>query len=181
MSFVYVASDLHFGHKNIAQFRQIAGISNEEEHREFLISRWNTTVTKRDTVFVLGDACFNEEFLEHIARLKGTKVLVSGNHDTLDAASYLTVFKDVAGMIRAKACWLTHAPIHPNELRGKLNLHGHVHGATINDRRYRNVCMENLIGFRPHKLADIINKPETCLVAIGKLITPDVVFGEVKM
>lgn len=181
MSFIYVASDLHFGHKNIAQFRQIAGISNEEEHREFLISRWNTTVTKRDTVFVLGDACFDEESLEHIARLKGAKVLVRGNHDVLSAATYLTVFKDVEGMVRTKASWLTHAPIHPDELRGKLNVHGHVHFNTINDRRYRNVSMENLIGFRPHKLSEVISTPETCLIAVGKRITEEVLYGEVKM
>ena len=85
MSFVYVAGDLHFGHANICGFRQIDSLTTEEQHREYLITRWNHVITKRDIVYVLGDACFNEESLEHIARLKGNKILVRGNHDDLNA------------------------------------------------------------------------------------------------
>ena len=62
MSNVYVISDLHFGHKNIHKFR--LGFCSEEEHAEYIISRWNDVVTKRDTVWVLGDACFSIDYLE---------------------------------------------------------------------------------------------------------------------
>lgn len=185
MSHVYCVGDLHFGHKNICAFRgNLLGnipISTEEEHREAVIFLWNQRITKRDTVFVLGDAVFTEETLEDISRLKGTKVLVRGNHDVLNASTYLTVFKDVAGMIRSRASWLTHAPIHPQELRGKINIHGHVHSATIDDRRYRNVSLENTIPFAPVLLSDLIQSPEKVLRTVGKRITPDVAFGEVRM
>lgn len=185
MSRVYCVGDLHFGHKNICAFRgNLVGkipVTTEEEHREAIILLWNQRITKRDTVLVLGDAVFTEDTIESISRLKGTKVLVRGNHDVLNASTYLTVFKDVAGMIRSKAAWLTHAPIHPQELRGKINIHGHVHNATINDRRYRNVSLENTIPSGPVLLEDLLHNPEKVLRTIGKVVSPDVVYGEVRM
>lgn len=168
MSNVYVIADLHFGHKNIANFRRMAEFDDEKSHREWVINNWNRKITKRDKVIVLGDACFTEEALEGISRLNGNKVLIHGNHDTLGASKYLTVFSDVLGMSRNKACWLTHAPIHPDELSGKLNLHGHVHSATINDRRYRNLSLENVIGYAPVLLYEVVQCPEKVLMSVGK-------------
>lgn len=170
MTFVYVVGDLHFGHRNLPNFRRISGCDTEEALRECVIKNWNLYVTKRDIVYVLGDACFNEESLEHIGRLNGSKILVAGNHDRLNAGRYLSVFKDVKGIVKRRAVWLSHAPIHPQELRGGINVHGHVHNATIDDRRYRNVSLENLIGFRPHKLEEVKMSPERCLLAVGRVI-----------
>ena len=47
---------------------------------------------------------------------------------------------------------MSHAPIHPNELRGRFNLHGHVHQNSITlpdgslDDRYINCCVEMSYG-----------------------------------
>lgn len=63
-------------------------------------------------------------------------------------------FNKVCGFEKYKKSWLSHAPIHPAELRGKINIHGHVHDATITDEnglpdlRYFNVSLENT-GGRP--------------------------------
>jgi calcineurin-like phosphoesterase family protein len=72
------------------------------------------------------------------------KVLVLGNHDILTTQEYLSVFDEVQGLVKKYGMWISHAPVHPNELRGKYNVHGHVHYASIEDDRYFNVCPEVL-------------------------------------
>ena len=144
MANVFFCSDLHFGHKNIEKFREPCGITSEYDNREKIKSDWFNNVTKRDDVYVLGDAAFTMEALEDFKFLPGRKFLVRGNHDKLDTQNYLKHFAHVYGILKYKEFWLTHAPIHPNELRGKVNLHGHVHFDTIDDERYFNCCPENL-------------------------------------
>lgn len=157
MANVLFCSDLHFGHKNIGKFRSPCGVTSEEENRARIKSDWTKKVTKRDIVYVLGDACFTEETLEDFKDLLGTKILIRGNHDTLPTKEYLKYFSEVYGLLKYKEFWLSHAPIHPAELRGKVNLHGHVHFSSIRtdyeeyyneipkiDRRYFNCCPENL-------------------------------------
>ena len=142
MANVWFTSDLHFGHKNIQKFR--LEIKSEEENRNRIISDWDKLVTKRDDVYVLGDAAFTMDTVEHFSALAGRKFLVRGNHDDLDTQVYLKHFDSVYGLKKYKEFWLSHAPIHPNELRGKVNLHGHVHYASIDDERYFNMSVENL-------------------------------------
>jgi calcineurin-like phosphoesterase family protein len=60
----------------------------------------------------------------------------------------------VAGIIKYKGFWLSHAPIHPEELRGKPNIHGHVHTNTLNDSRYFNASLEN-IGYKPVSIEEV--------------------------
>ena len=144
MSNIWFCSDLHFGHKRIGEFRQPWGITSEEENRERIKRDWNDVVTKRDDVYVLGDACFTMDTLDDFRELKGRKFLIRGNHDTLNTAAYLKVFDEVYGLWKYKGMWLSHAPIHSDELRNKPNLHGHVHNSTIADVRYLNCCPENL-------------------------------------
>ena len=56
--------------------------------------------------------------------------------------------------VKYKEFWLSHAPIHPEELRDRINIHGHVHYKNIDDARYFNVSCEN-IGFKPISLENI--------------------------
>ena len=142
MSNIWFCSDLHFGHKNIGKFRE--DVESEEGNRRRICRDWDSVVTKRDEVYVLGDACFTMETINTFASLKGVKRLIRGNHDVLDTQVYLKHFEGVYGLLKYKEFWLSHAPIHPDELRGKVNLHGHVHYATIDDKRYFNCCPENL-------------------------------------
>lgn len=155
MSNVYFVGDLHFGHKNIHKFRE--EFESESQHREFVMDKWQSKVTKRDKVFVLGDAAFTMDAIDSINQLNGMKVLIRGNHDNLNTAVYLKAFKEVEAVVRYKGFWLTHIPIHPLELRGKKNIHGHVHYATIPDINYENVCLEN-IGFEPISWHELLEK-----------------------
>lgn len=156
MTQVWFCSDLHFGHKNIHKFRS-EFISSEEENRERIIKDWNSCIGKKDTVYCLGDACFTSEAIAYFADLPGSKYLIRGNHDLLDNGLYAKYFKLLPGLYKYKEFWLSHHPIHPDELRGKRNLHGHVHYESIRkpfnpaydvkqelDHRYFNCCCEPL-------------------------------------
>lgn len=151
MSKVYFTSDLHFGHTNIMRWQQDpylrGNAASSDEHDEWLIDEWNKIVKKRDLVWVLGDVAMGKgekgvENLSKVGSLNGTKHLILGNHDDALQEYYHYYFSFIRGMFRYKRHWLTHAPIHTNELRGLPNIHGHVHTNTVEDSRYINVCVE---------------------------------------
>lgn len=142
MSNIWFGSDFHLGHKNIQKFR--TEVSSQKENEERIYHEVNSLVGKRDTLYLLGDICFTMEAMQLISSCPGTKYLVRGNHDQLNTSVYLKVFKEVYGLLKYKEFWLSHAPIHPNELRGRINLHGHVHYHSISDKEYFNCCPENL-------------------------------------
>ena len=145
MSHVYMIGDLHFGHSRIPNFRTM--FSTEAEHTDYICGNWKTTVTERDVVYVLGDAAFTQAGLERIGELPGRKILVRGNHDGLKTIRYMAVFDEVEGIYPYKHSWLTHCPIHPAELRGRFNVHGHTHAGGP-DGDYFDVCCEH-IGYTP--------------------------------
>jgi len=151
MSNVWFCSDLHFGHKGIERFRG----QSEALNRERIKNDWKSVVTKRDVVYVLGDAAFTMDTVSDFEQLPGQKFLIRGNHDKLNTAVYLKYFDEVYGLLKYKEFWLSHAPIHPDELRGRRNLHGHVHFHNIQSNigdtpylqdhpMYLNCCPENL-------------------------------------
>lgn len=80
---VWFTSDLHFWHKNICKYCN-RPYSNVEEMNETIIANWNSVVKDDDTVFVLGDLgfCGYEKLEPLMARLKGKKYLIQGNHDS---------------------------------------------------------------------------------------------------
>lgn len=152
MSNVFFISDLHLGHKRILEFSPNRGGITVDEHDEWIVTQWNSVVQKRDLVWVLGDVCFDPEKLYLLSAMKGQKYLVRGNHDKMDFRYYLNHFRDVYGLVKKYGFWLSHAPVHPIELRGKRNIHGHVHNKSVIaedgglDERYINVCVEALNG-----------------------------------
>jgi len=165
MSRVYFIGDLHFGHTNVHKFRPLlerfgVPIQSEQEHREEIIYRWNRVVGKRDKVYVMGDAAFTKEGLLSIEDLTGSKVLVRGNHDLLNASEYLQYFDDVVGLHRYKKFWLSHCPIHPTELRGRRNIHGHCHNGGPDGADYFNTCLEH-IGYEPIEYHEMLNQWES--------------------
>lgn len=151
MSRVFVLADPHFGHRKVAEFR---GFASTEEHDAALIGAWNRTVTKRDVVYVLGDL-FDEGC---VALLNGTKKLCPGNHDTRPMAKYLDLFSKVRAYFEFDGCLLSHIPVHPGQFRRwEFNVHGHTHGAVLDDRRYINACVEQLPGMAPVLLGQLIH------------------------
>jgi len=160
MSKVFFISDLHLGHKGIIEFSGAArgGVTTVDEHSDYIIESWNSTVTKHDLTYVLGDVCFDAKYLNLLPKLRGTKHLILGNHDKFSMETYHKYFNKVHGFEKYKGlAWLSHAPIHPDELRGKVNIHGHVHSNSVKDRRYINVCVEAL-GGKPISWEDLKEK-----------------------
>lgn len=155
MANVFFCSDLHLGHKNIHKFR--TDFESEEQHRDVIKENYHKVVTKRDKVFFLGDIAFTLEALEDVGTwVAHSKVLILGNHcrDKIPMQEIVKHFDEVYSLYKYKEFWLSHAPIHPAELRGKYNLHGHVHFATLEDTRYFNCCLENT-EYRPIDLNGI--------------------------
>lgn len=146
MSRVLFAGDLHLGHKNIQKFR--TEFDSEEDHETTILSNFLVSVTRRDILYLTGDIAFNEEKLELLKLIPGRKILVKGNHDEFSLAAASGVFEQIHGITRYKYAWVSHCPMHPSELYGKINIHGHVHRKTIEDERYVNVSLEN-IGYHP--------------------------------
>jgi len=157
LSKVFGLSDMHLGHRNIQKYREI--FTSIEEHDAVLIENYMKTIRKRDTVYFFGDICFTKDSLELIKKLPGDKHIILGNHDNqykeFDATDLAETFQKVYGLHSWKRTWLSHSPIHPEELRGKFNMHGHVHDKTLDDYRYANLSMEN-INYTPVELKVVL-------------------------
>lgn len=164
MSNIFFISDLHLGHKKILEFSPNRGGHDEVSHSEWLVNQWNKVVTKHDLVYVLGDVCFNKEHLKYLKMMKGKKNLVLGNHDEFPLSIYQEYFGKIFGITKYKGFWLSHAPVHEQELRGKMNIHGHVHHKSITkpnsdvyDVRYINVCVEACDEGKPVSLDEMLS------------------------
>lgn len=152
---IYFISDLHLGHKNILNFSPNRYGDTPYEHDEYQISQIYSTIGKKDVLYILGDVAFEAKKLELLRPIRGRMILVRGNHDTYPLDLYREFFVDVLGFAKYKEFWLSHAPIHPEELRGKKNIHGHVHMMSIPDDRYINVCADVLKDQCPISLEQI--------------------------
>jgi len=156
VSKVYVISDTHFGHKNITKYRP--QFKTAEEHDAVLLQNIKNVVSKRDILIMLGDIAFNTEALMKLKSIECRKQLILGNHDMqfsrVDILKLYEVFTRVDALRSYKGVWLSHAPIHPDELRGKKNVHGHTHFNSIEDPRYFNACVEQL-DYKPKLFTEI--------------------------
>lgn len=152
MNRVFVIADLHFGHVLVSGLR---GFQTTQEHDDTLVKNWNLLVSKKDTVYVLGDV-FR---LDRVLELNGIKKLALGNHDTKTLDKYLPLFSKVAAYFQYNDCILSHIPIHEGQLvrRWKLNVHGHTHEYPLKDRRYVCTSAEQL-NFKPVLLNDLIDR-----------------------
>lgn len=141
---IYYTSDLHLGNKNIIAHENRPWKTVEEMNKG-LIDNWNSRVTDKDEVYVLGDFCFKgaSKAIEFLEQLNGSIHLVRGNHDYF--MSQLT-FKDWIQLDdKGLDVWdeggychikdgeheviLCHYPIlyWENMERGSIHLYGHVH------------------------------------------------------
>lgn len=154
MSKIYVISDPHFGHLNMAKNR---GFNSVEEHDNHIIESWNKVLTKNDTIWILGDITMEKKQHYHLLdQIRGIKKVVLGNHDQPQhIPELLKHVNSVCGMFQLKGYMLSHCPIHENELKYfRKNIHGHVHYKTIPDDRYINVCCE-VVDYKPQLLSNL--------------------------
>jgi len=141
---VLFTSDLHLGHKNICKYRE--RFSSSEEHDEYMLSKIEA-LDKRDLLFILGDFIFEspkyEEQIERLSKVKCRIRFIMGNHDSLKLLK-VDFLEHREPLANYKGMWLSHCPIHPQELRNRTgNIHGHLHSCDIGAKEYFNVNIEN--------------------------------------
>ena len=97
--------------------------------------------------------------LAFVDALPGRKRLMLGNHDRFATDVYRARFRDgLYGTVKKYGFWISHVPVHPLELRGFPNVHGHCHHHPLrDDPRYLNVAIEWLPDHRPMSLDEIRN------------------------
>lgn len=150
----YVCSDHHFGQESFYKYNEKRQtvlrpeFSCAEEADAEIVYRHNTIVPEfGSTVYFLGDIAKNITKAEYyISQMHGErKILIAGNHDSkYVSAKLLRLFDKILGCmyLGKKDLVLTHMPVHPAELFGSINLHGHLHRTILQDARYLNCCLE---------------------------------------
>lgn len=121
-------------------YKELKNGNTDVSRTEDIIAMHNKYVKPGDYFVFLGDICESEFFdqdktkiLEYVKkcfnRLNGIKVLITGNNDTAKDDSFykelgfVEIYKD---MVETEDYVISHKPI-PN--KGKLNIHGHIHGS----------------------------------------------------
>lgn len=150
MNNVYFLGDLHLGHRNILKYStfRMRFLNLDEMHTD-LIRRINSKVNKNDTLFLLGDIAFKKAYLPLLNEINGNKRLILGNHDVLGIKEYLPYFSRIFGCIEYRNFFITHVPIHSSEFEYRVagNIHGHLHNYSLEDYRYINVNVDQVMGF----------------------------------
>ena len=134
---IFVTSDLHFGHANVIKFDN-RPFQNVEEMDRALIALWNETVSKRDTVYILGDFSWyrGEKTNEILKQLNGKKILIIGNHDRNflnDEAFNRKLFVGIYDYFEFKENHVRYIMFHypiadfNGKHRGAIHLYGHIH------------------------------------------------------
>ena len=135
----YYISDLHLFHEASIKFDNRPFGSLEEMHSTIL-SNWNGTVTNGDTVYILGDVSMrgkSEDLISFVARLKGRKILIKGNHDDVSDYRYKQLFAEICDYKEIQDCVgqdtyrivMCHYPVFSwNKMsQGTILLYGHTH------------------------------------------------------
>ena len=179
MSNFYI-SDTHFGHFNIIKHCN-RPFSTAEEMDNTIIQNWNKTVSDNDTVYILGDLAFSKgvkEHAEYLRQLKGTKIMIVGNHDydiSKNRKKYLESklidricdYLEITDKINNQhyKIIMSHYPMVEwnGFFRGSIHLYGHIHN-NIQNNAYK--IMKNIdnaynvgadiLDFTPKTLSEVI-------------------------
>lgn len=163
---IYFTADLHFGHKRIIESTQ-RSFNSVEEMDAALITNWNSRITEKDEVYILGDITMKKQpeyVMDILNRLNGRKYLVRGNHDHfVDKAEFdQSLFewvKDYHVMSYEKMKFvLFHYPIHEwdQSHRGSVHLHGHQHNKSdYNTKNAQNGLLRYDVGVEVNNYAPV--------------------------
>ena len=161
---VFFTADTHFSHASIISFCD-RPFRDTQDMDEALVANWNRRVGPDDTVFHLGDFCWRKgNGLSLLARLRGRKHLILGNHDSTEIAG-ADAWESVGHyqMIRRQPgahpdLVLFHYPIEEwdNIRHGAIHLHGHVH-ARLQQTRQRLDVGVDCWNFAPVSLEELLS------------------------
>lgn len=83
---IYFTSDHHFYHTRVIEYCN-RPFETVEAMNEFMVAKWNETVSPEDTVYYMGDFSMAFRSVELFTkRLNGKKILYAGNHDFVSPA-----------------------------------------------------------------------------------------------
>ena len=156
----FFTSDWHLGDDRI-QILDRPFINKEEMENEF-IKQHNNIVTSEDLVYIVGDIVCNKspEYLSHVNKFNGKKILIRGNHDSIFSDDellkyFVQVIPDGEGIdidIDGVPCYIVHYPT-----RGKIdkfNLVGHIHTSWKHQLNMLNIGID-VNHFKPVNSKDI--------------------------
>lgn len=93
---IYFTSDTHGNHTNMLEYADRPYKDILEMRKDF-IKRWNSVVTEKDEVYILGDLWMGHDgastntLHSFLNKVKGTKHLILGNHDEMKPYTYLNL------------------------------------------------------------------------------------------
>lgn len=144
---IWFTSDLHFLHKNIRDHqpnRKAVFGDTMVEHDKALLEYWNKTVSKKDTIYIIGDLAFGQMSDKHklFHKLNGNKVLIMGNHDKVPdyLESCFNCISTIKEMVFIPELYpflkepfklvMCHFPLLTwnHKTKGYCMVHGHCHG-----------------------------------------------------
>lgn len=170
----YYIADTHFGHHNVLRMSNRPFNTIEEMDRA-MIDNWNSRVTDRDDVYILGDFAYRcEDPVLYLKQLKGQKHLLIGNHDTKllknpDSKTYFVEIADIK-MVNDNGTQIVccHYPMVEwnGYYRNVLHFYGHIHNNFSNETNQYISKIKNaynvgvdIIGFTPRNLNEILDNP----------------------
>jgi len=161
---IWLASDHHFGHKNIMKYadRQFSSVQEMNQH---MIECHNRVVSSDDVIVLGGDIafCSTSEANRILAQMNGYKVLIIGNHDWERDKTLKQYDVDEVHMsyyIEKQHVLITHVPLHSSLMvtdNRLLNIHGHIHDKLMKHPRYYNMCVEHL-NYTPQLLTNVVQR-----------------------
>jgi len=146
MNNILFTADPHLSHYNI--IRHCNRPYTPADHDQAMIENWNSVVSRRDTVYLLGDFAMVPKQQDGTDRMKiyrklrgamnGKVHLVVGNHDAMSQEAYacFTAVYDFGKEIKidGEKITLCHFPMRSwnGSFHGRAHLFGHVHGRLEN-------------------------------------------------
>lgn len=126
MNHIWVTSDWHINHGETL----MGYTGRPSNYAELILENLKTTVKEGDTLINLGDVIFYgaSELKQYLGQIKGTKILVRGNHDVRHGDNWFHErgFDVVCESIVIKNILFTHEPKdHFGKAMG--NCSGHLH------------------------------------------------------
>jgi calcineurin-like phosphoesterase family protein len=128
---VYLISDTHFNHANIATY-----CDRPSDFTARIVKNWQQIIKPEDLIIHLGDVFMGptEGWKAIYPNLPGRKLLVRGNHDRQRSLTWWMKngFDGAVDCMMFRGVWLTHEPAprlpFPSQGGGSvLNIHGHLH------------------------------------------------------
>ena len=142
---IFFTADTHFCHDNII-FSCRRPFADVNEMNRVVIENWNSCVTEKDDIYILGDFLYRgkaKDANEILSKLNGRKYLIRGNHEKYldDPLFKINAFKWVRDYYvlqlkgRVKIV-LSHFPIASwdGSYHGSIHLYGHVHNSILKDQ-----------------------------------------------